>query len=611
MRIIVAITTIMITLVTSTAVAQVSKDDSLGVYRLDEILVTATRLSLTTLMLPFSCEVVSCSQMDLTDANSAIDAIALLAGVLVQRTGDFGRSDPYIRGLGDMGRRIGILVDGHPVKMGLFGCTITHALPLSNISRIEVIRSPSSVLYGSDALGGVINIVTSPMPSEENIRAQTCYGSFGTIKYNILNANRIGSLGYTIALDHRQTEGHLDNSAYEGNDFSSKIVFDHHSTKVSFFAKYFDGRKEEPARLIPYDSTSNVWNDYARGAVDLELTQRIGETLLSFKAYDEFGHHRFSDGWNSKDRSLGMTLYASSKLANRGELGMGIDLRWLSGKRLSSPVGEWDKSEFGGYGLTKVNLSDRMSATLGLRLSWDEVSGSIFSPHLGFLLQPSPQTRLRIATAKGYRSPQINELYMFPSSNKSLSAETVWSYEIGLDQQIGKIASVSITGFVLKGKDFIDLAPVDNPPPKFRFENIGQINFGGIESAIQIRPVRWLKSSLSYSYLDTNGKTKGRPEDKADLEVELDLVKTKLSLFTEVVADYYAENHKKQKIPDYAVTDLKVSRSISRHAWAFAMLKNVFDEQYQVYVEIPSNPGVYKMPGRRYLVGLSFEWSKR
>jgi outer membrane cobalamin receptor len=62
--------------------------------------------------------------------------------------------------IGQRGRRIAVLVDGRPEKMGLFGCTITHTFPLDNVERIEVVRGPSSVLYGSGAMGGIVNILT-------------------------------------------------------------------------------------------------------------------------------------------------------------------------------------------------------------------------------------------------------------------------------------------------------------------------------------------------------------------------------------------------------------------------------------------------------------------
>ena len=164
--------------------------DTLAVYAIDEVVITASRLAVPYTNLPFSAEVLTAKDIAVSDANSPTDAAAGLPGVFVQKTGDFGRSDIAIRGLGNNGRQVMVLMDGHPVKMGLFGCTITHALPLSGVEQVEVIKAPASVLYGSDALGGVLNIVTSPPPGDLTLRASTTYGTHSTWKANLFHGAR-------------------------------------------------------------------------------------------------------------------------------------------------------------------------------------------------------------------------------------------------------------------------------------------------------------------------------------------------------------------------------------------------------------------------------------
>jgi len=103
--------------------------------------------------------------MDATDILSirplnALGALTHLPGIFSHRTGDFGRRDVEIRGIGQRGVRLAVLVDGRPEKMGIFNCSVTHSFPLDNVERIEVVRGPSSVLFGPDAMGGVVNIIT-------------------------------------------------------------------------------------------------------------------------------------------------------------------------------------------------------------------------------------------------------------------------------------------------------------------------------------------------------------------------------------------------------------------------------------------------------------------
>ncbi len=131
--------------------------------------------------LPFSSSIITWNEIEKENIFSFSEALDELPGVKINRTGNFGRSDVQIRGLGDRGRKVMVLVDGRPTKMGLFGCTITQSLPVDNIQRIELIRGPASVLYGSDALGGAVNIVTRSSHQEGfNTNFRTSYGSFNT-----------------------------------------------------------------------------------------------------------------------------------------------------------------------------------------------------------------------------------------------------------------------------------------------------------------------------------------------------------------------------------------------------------------------------------------------
>ena len=597
---------------TAVCVNAVVAADSLKVYQLDEIVVTATRLDIPYRNLPISMDVIRKGEIDLSDANSATDAIASLPGVFVERTGDFGRADVSIRGLGNMGRRLSVLMDGHPVKMGLFGCTITHALPLTNIARIEVIRAPASVLYGSDALGGIINIVTSSPPDRATLEAQATYGSFSTFKYRLFNGATIGPVGYTFSLDRRQSDGHLPNSAYEGTDLSAKIAFRHSPTRVTFFAKYFDGHKEEPALATdPAGTVSDVWNDYRRGSLDLEVRQPVGTANLSVKLYDEFGEHEFSDGWHSKDHSRGIMTHLSWNMNDWIDVNCGLDVRRQSGDRLSQPEGSWSKTEYGAYAFSSNTLTDWLSATFGLRVNWDEISGQTLSPHAGAMVRLGNETQLRLSASKGFRSPQLNELYLFPSSNQDLLPEVVWNYEVGIERRFGNFADISLAGYLLKGTDFIELVPQSTPPPMFRFENTGSIDFRGLEGTLTLAPSPRFQARISYSYLDPKEKTRGRPGNKLNINLAARYLQADFTTNIEYVSKYYAADDHQQKIPAYAVVDFKVAREIHNGVSGFFSVKNLLDEDYEIYVEIPGGKsGLYEMPGRRYLVGLAVQWMR-
>lgn len=581
--------------------------DTLAVYKIDEVVITASRLPVPYTDLPFSAEVLTAKDLAVSDANSPTDAAGVLPGVFVQKTGDFGRSDIAIRGLGNNGRQVTVLMDGHPVKMGLFGCTITHALPLSGVEQVEVIKAPASVLYGSDALGGVLNIVTSPPPRDLTVRVNTVYGTHSTWKTNLLHGAGQGPVGYLVSYDHSESDGHIPNSAYRGDDLMVKAGFSPGAVQVSLLVKYFSGRKEEPALATePEGAVSDVWNKYDRGALDFEISRILGGFETSLKAYDEFGEHEFSDGWHSKDHALGALARLSGEATEKVALDTGIEFRKQQGKRLSEPEGEWSKYEYAGYVFSRTQVTRGLTASIGLRLNEDEISGEAWAPHFGLNLDLLRGTTLALSASKGFRSPQLNELYLFPSSHTDLSAETVWSYEVGVTARF-RLGRVSASVFNMKGENLIELAAQASPPPAFRYANSGRFDFAGAEVSLVLYPSHALETRLSYSYLNPGEQTTGRPGRKADARTRVRLGANTLITDLQYVGDYYAGDGHSQRIDDYALVDLRLGRTVVGSIEGFISVKNITNEAYRVYTEIPgAGSGVYRMPGRRYLVGIGF-----
>ena len=582
--------------------------DSLRVYGLEEIVVTATRIRIPFESLPLATDVITPRELELSDANSPTDAAGNLPGAFVQRTGDFGRSDIALRGLGDNGRRLSVLMDGHPVKMGIFGCTVTHSLPLISIEQVEVIKAPGSVLYGSDALGGVLNIVTSSPPEGFQVDANTTFGTYSTWKFRLVNGAHIGPVGYVVSYDHRQTDGHLPNSAYRGDDFSAKFASGPGKTGVSLFVKYFDGYKEEPARSTdPPGTESDTWNQYNRGTVDLEISRYIKGAKASLKAYDEFGEHEFSDGWHSRDHSLGALASVTGKVRDIVSLDGGVEYREQWGKSLSAPPGEWSKHEFALYGMSQTSITPRTVGTLGLRWNSDEISGSSWAPHVGLSYDIDSQTKVSLRASKGFRSPQLSELYLFPSSHTDLSPEVVWSFELGLARHLGTIGHATASVYNMKGKDLIELVEQASPPPMYKLENSGELDFTGVEVSVSLYPHEAFETRVSYYYFNPGSHTRGRPGNKLDARAIFRFAGNTVVGDVQYVGDYYANDEHEEKIKSYFVFDARVSRYVVENLEVFFSAKNLLDEEYDIYTEIPGgNSGLYRMPGRRYLLGMAF-----
>lgn len=570
----------------------------------EEVVVTATMTRKAVKEIAASVNIIKPGDIESIPASNALNLLTFSPGIFVTKTGDFGRADVQIRGLGERGRKIAVLTDGRPEKMSLFGCLVTHTFPLDNVERIEVVRGPASVLYGSEALGGVVNIMTH-MPSRNfEIDLSSSYGSFNTQQFTLKHGGVLGKFSYFLTADRRLSDGHRENSGYSGTSFTGKVQYimsDHFVT--SFQAKYFSGKKFEAGPVnFPL---SDFWNDFERGALDFNLSGNWGSDAFSFKLYRNFGHHQFSDGWHSRDSIFGGILrYTTQRIANN-ELIIGGDFRFLLGKSYSFPVGDWDKDEVAFFIHDHIVLRDRLILSAGFRLHRDSIYGLEFCPQMGVVFLVSDKSSLKGSISKGFRSPQLNELYMYPPANPNLEPERLWSYEVGFEQGFADKLTVEMTFFLMNGTNLVEQRSNAAPPPLFLFQNTGTYTFRGTEISIRADLLPSLTGQIFYSYLDPGENTRGRPGHKLDFLLRFSRGRFGVSLNSQYVGNYFAGDLSTQPIPDYFLMSTRLKFNVSPAVHLFLDINNVLNEDYLIFVELPGiASGVYPQPGRNFLAGI-------
>lgn len=574
----------------------------------EEIVVTATMTRKAVKDCSSSVSVVSDNDLKAIAASNALNILNHLPGIFISRTGDFGRADVNIRGLGERGRKIALLVDGRPEKMSLFGCLVTHTFPLDNVERIEVVRGPSSVLYGSDALGGVVNILTR-MPDEGfETDFTVSYGSFDTKQLNLCHGGNLDKFSYFFTLDRRSSDGHRENSDYSGNAFTGKIKYDlTDNFQASFQGKYFKGKKYEAGPVdLPLD---DFWNDYERGAVDFSLRGKWQKDEIFLKLYRNFGHHQFSDGWHSRDNiNGGVFRYTNHRIVNN-EFTLGVDFRFMKGKSYNWPEGSWEKSEAAVFLYDQYVLRENWILSVGVRLHRDSLYGYELCPHWGIVFRVTEKTLLRGTISKGFRSPQLNELFIFPPANPDLEPERVWNYEIGFEQRIGNWLTLNGALFHMKGTNLIETCSNPFPPPLFRYQNIGEYEFTGAELTLHSNISQNLSWYLFYTYLDPGERTKGRPGQKLDLSLRFRQKSFYVSLNAQYVTDYFADDFSSNPLPSYFILNSRFIIDISPALELFLDVNNLFNKDYMIYVDLPSlAAGAYPMPGRNLNFGIRIRY---
>ena len=567
-----------------------------------KIIVTATMSEKAVKDCSADVAIVDHRDIDSIFSSSAFNLLQHLPGLFSRRTGDFGRADVDIRGLGQRGRRIAVLIDGRPEKMGLFGCAVSHSFPLDNVDRIEVVKGPSSVLYGSEALGGVINILTRQAKKKSETALSAAYGSYNTQQYNLRHGGKFKTFDYYFTADRRLSDGHIKNSNYSGYAFTGRTAWSlSPKLKISLQGKYFWGNKHEAGPVK--NPLENFWNRYQRGAIDLSLAGRTKTSNFMVKIYRNSGSHTFSDGWDSTDYiNGGIIRYTTHRIKNN-ELTLGGDFRFLGGESFAFPIGSWQKGEGAIFIHNETIIKKRWIFSSGLRLHYDSLYGTETAPHLGLVFQVSPRLSFRGVVNKGFRSPQLNELFMYPPANPELEPERVWNYELGVQKTIFHFLSLKGAVFYMRGSNLIETSTNPFPPPQYLFMNTGKFSFFGYELALALR-LTHLNVSISYSHLNTGNISKGRPGEKIDLNGRFIKGGVTLSFQCQYVSDYFAANFFTNRLPSYFLVNSHFAFRLHQNLELYVDLNNILDRDYMIFVELPGiASGSYIMPGRNIHIG--------
>ena len=613
-----------------------AEENEQGPFDLGELVVTATKVAKKVGDVTSAVNVVDEAEIEASNAEYVMDIIGSLPSIYIRRDAIFGRQAIEIRGLGSNCRRILTLIDGRPEKMSLFGCTITQTLPLSNVERIEVIRGPESVLYGTDAMGGVVNIITKRLlETGYYSSALFSYGSYETLHGLLRHGGNTGKFDYYITYDRKQTDGHRNNSAYDANFFSLRTGYQlDDAWRFELSGQYFKDNGEDPGPdTDPY--TNNDKKEYIRYSWDANLIGKLDRAEFTLTVYNNEGKHEFdmpsiNDFWHSKDRTLGVltkyayNIYEKDDMQDRITAGYEYQYQWaepqedwVSWAQANMPARLMD---FGSYERNNQDIftfneftKNRWVNSLGLRAHYDdEGSGWEAIPQVGLLCHVTEETTARAKISKGFRQPRFSELHLFPAHNEDLEPEEVWSYEAALSQAFSPWFSIFINPFYMDVKNMIQQEPNDSPPPRFLNENSGEFYIRGVETGLDIRPLKNLNMIVYYTFTDIEDSEsknphtnrEGKPEHVINAVTKYTLGKLAVSLDMEYVAGLYDSDllagGEIQKVDNFFVMDVKASYELYKNLQIFAGIENVLDRDYE---QIPG----YPMPGTTVHAGLKAE----
>jgi iron complex outermembrane receptor protein len=532
-----------------------------------------------------------------------------------------------MRGLGgNPTTQVLILLDGHPQFMGLMGHHLPDAYVSSDAERVEVIRGPASFLYGSNAFGGVINIITKKQEQdglEANARLQ--YGSFNTQKYMASVGYKKKKFNVFASFNHDQTDGHRDTSDFKINNGYVKAAYqlsDQFNLMVDFNLAAYE--TSDPGMT---GAPAGERIDILRGKTSLSLDNKSEHLEGAFKLYYNFGDHDISDGWHSVDQMMGVMVYQGLKLLSGNVFTLGLDymnyggqgspivtvLRNEDGSVIMPPTFElspvndtWiDMSNTGLYATVQQELWEQLTLNGGLRYEMNSTYGNEWIPQAGISWNPKSTTNLKATVSKGYRAPSLRELYLFPPANDNLEPERMINYELGWRQywMKGSIRT-ELNTFVSNGTNLIVLVPPAAPPPP-QYQNSGEFNNKGIEFMINYRSRNGLKLHANYTFIHMETPLPGTPEHNLFASSNYTYKKWQFRVKLQSIFNLYNETGQGVEVveKDYQLLGVRIGYQATSFLNLYLAGNNLLDQDYQI------NYG-YPMPGINFMGGVNLKFVK-
>jgi len=556
-------------------------------FELPEVIVPGKRPqpSSTT---PASVSVISREDIERSGARTVADVLRALPETSVRAYGGLGSlALPSIRGSSPS--QVLVLLDGVPLNNVALGQTDLSTISVDAVERIEVLRGPFASIYGSGALGGVINIVTAGIvPGRIAVRA----GGFD-LRSATVSAGQ-------VAVTADATGGDRPNSDYAGTTIAGNIAL---SPVGRFLLHYYRadlGTPGDVAFPTPSDrqAETRAVAQATFGSGDLRsLAGRMYYVADDLTFAASFGTSTYTSA------VLGGELQRVWEFAPGHQMTAGLEFQrqTLNASISGTPLVE-EESIGAGYVQYDAAVSDRTLLSMGLRVDAHSIYGATVNPRAGVVVRLNDQTRLRAAVGRTFRGPTFLELFfpLFGCSNPGLEPETAWAGEIGLERQAGQ-ALYTATLFETEATNLI----TGGCPP----QNIGTASIWGlsVEAKRTLGPVRVTANLTAIRAIDvaTGSPLRRVPAFTANLILSHQVGDgpglTLLASYVGPRTDFDAASSATIPMPGYV--DLRLRYQLSGPAgWMVIVgVDNVLD---QVYEPVRGYPA----PGRNVFISAATQF---
>ena len=623
-------------LTVQTGMAQEQKRDSLDtgkVYEIGEVVVTGTRNETDVRHLSQTVSVVNRSKIDQALQPSLLPVLTeQISGLFVTSRGVMGygvsggaAGSISLRGLSGGTARLMVMIDGHPQYAGIFGHPIADAYQSFLAERVEVLRGPASVLYGSNAIGGVINIVTRKMQEDgikTNLRAG--YGSWNTLETELTNRIRKGRFSSVVSGSYNRTDGHRADMGFEQYGGYAKLgyeVTDNWNLRGDVNVTHFNASYPGPVDAPLLDGDQRI----TRGMTSFAVENRYEKTSGAVSFFYNWGDHWINDGYTpsegetpqddrflSHDDMMGVSLYQSARFFKGNRITVGFDWfryggrawnEYVSGEQAGTTSDLVDKheDELAGYIDFRQDIGSWLTFNVGLRADHHSRIGLEWVPQAGLAFHLPHAMELKASASKGFRYPILREMYMFPPQNPDLQPESMWNYELAFSQRLmeGRL-TYGVNLFYIDGKNLIQTLPNPNGSGMLN-QNSGEIENTGVEIQAAYRINRHWSVDGNYSFLHMENPVIAAPEHKLYAGANFSHGRWNVSTGVQYIEGLYTSVGENENKENFVLWNLRASFRACKWLDIWARGENLLAQEYEI------NAG-YPMPGATIMAGFNLSF---
>lgn len=598
------------------------------------VVVTATRRPAPAEEVGSSVTVFTAEQIEKRQQRTLPDILQLSPGLnVVQTGGPGGRTSVFVRGAN--ANHTKVLIDGvdanDPSQGGVFdfGQVLT-----TDIERVEVLRGPQSGLYGSDAIGGVVNIITAPPGGPTRVRGRLQAGALDSFDQALGAVGEAGPVGYALNVAHaRSGEASttplallpagrpLLSDEYENTTLSARLRAEpaerlelNGSARWTDSTLFFVGDEGFPSAPASARSRQDARGLVTRGearfhAIPGRVETRAGLGYTDYRTRIASPPSPWGPSapiYNKGDRLKG-DLRADVVLPEGQTLAVGFE---AERERLLDQPRRYENENRAAWAELQSEPGADLSLAASLRYDDNERFGSKATWRLSAAYQvPETGTLLRANYGTGFKAPTLTQLFVsFPDfgffANPDLEPETSRGFDVGFEQPLGARARVGATYFRQTIRNLIQSNATFTS-----YENVGRARAEGVEAFVAAELSAALSVRADYTYVDAEDRATGltllrRPKHRASAAAEWTPSEAVTLSATVVHVGRWIDGDRtftvpRLKAPDHTVANLAGEYRINTRVAVFGRIENLTDERYE-------NPVGFERPGRGAFAGVRF-----